>query len=363
MSVRPVWESRRLLLAQALSYGGGTSSNPTIPPQFLPLIQASVGQEVQQQGLNPLSQYDAGNPMGVQGLTPSEQTAMGYSLGNLQQSPLLGLAGQAAENMAGMAGNGPFTGYYNPQNSMSLQQMMQLMNPSIGQGGDIGATAGNGYPAGSGPPSGSGSGAGTPAPPGSTPPPPPAGQGTYTGGGFPGSTGPSNPAAAFTTAPGNYSQMTPQQQRAAAMADNPGGGGIFGLQRALGNTNLMAGAQAQGPQNIPGLQYTGANHEWGGNNAIGAAGAQAGMTPAQMAAWTVQGMANQNPSMQAYLANAGNGRTPPPGIGGQMTQFAPNSFNAGNHQFDTGNGGTFGQPPKPPTQTGQSTLNGKVGQR
>jgi hypothetical protein len=118
--------------------GGGTASNPTIPAIFNPLISASVGQEVRQQQANPIGGYNAGNPMGVQGLTPSQQAAMGYTLGNLQMSPLEALEGQAVQRMAGMAGTGPLTGTYDTQGEMGLQDWMSLLNPAFGQGGDIG---------------------------------------------------------------------------------------------------------------------------------------------------------------------------------------------------------------------------------
>lgn len=137
--IRPVWEARRLLVNSVQAhFGGGTSSNPVIPPEFAPLINASVGHMVAQQGANPIGQYNGSNPMGTEGLTPAQQMAMGVSAGNLQNNPLQYLAAQAAQRAAGMSGAGPTTGSYDPSGEMGLQDWAQLMNPYFGQGGEMG---------------------------------------------------------------------------------------------------------------------------------------------------------------------------------------------------------------------------------
>jgi hypothetical protein len=76
-----------------------------------------------------------------------------------------------------------------------------------------------------------------------------------------------------------------------ANMDNVGGAGVPGLKKLIPgyggiydfNTDLGA------PVNIPGFTYTGAQHEFGGNPAIGAAAAAAGLSPADVARWTAQG--------------------------------------------------------------------------
>jgi hypothetical protein len=84
-----------------------------------------------------------------------------------------------------------------------------------------------------------------------------------------------------------------RQQFGQSMADNVGGGGISGLQRLLG-PNWQQTALNSPQQTLPGFNYTGAQHELGGNDWIGAAGARAGMTPQQMALWTAQGFLGSN---------------------------------------------------------------------
>lgn len=138
---RHIWQDKLdLLNAAKPHFGGGTSSTPFVPPQFEPLITSSVGNMVNQQGFNPISQYNASNPMGVQGLTEGQQYGMGMTAGAGMQSPLNSLALQAAQRAAGMAGQGPTTGMYDPSGEMGLQDWAQLMNPYFAQGGEIGNT-------------------------------------------------------------------------------------------------------------------------------------------------------------------------------------------------------------------------------
>ncbi len=119
---------------------GGTTSNPTIPDEFRPFVTGTMGQWMGQQALNPISGYNGNNAMDVEGMTPFQQLAMGYSAGNLQNSPQDLLAMQAAQRAAGMAGSGPTTGQYNPSGEMGLQDWAQMMDPYVGRGAEVGAT-------------------------------------------------------------------------------------------------------------------------------------------------------------------------------------------------------------------------------
>lgn len=109
-----------------------------------------------------------------------------------------------------------------------------------------------------------------------------------------------------STAAGNPWAGMNESQFRSSMGNNVGGGGIFGLQRALGSSNLT-GAAAGGPTSLPGMPYLGSNHEWGGNPTIGAAATNAGWNPNQTAAWTVNGMLAQDPTWGAYLSGGNQG--------------------------------------------------------
>jgi hypothetical protein len=125
---------------------GDTTSNPTIPDEFRPFVTGTMGQWMGQQAANPIGAYNGNNAMDVEGMTPLQQLAMGYSAGNLQNSPQDLLAMQAAQRAAGMAGSGPTTGQYNPQGEMGLQDWAQLMDPYVGRGAEVGASAVIGRP-------------------------------------------------------------------------------------------------------------------------------------------------------------------------------------------------------------------------
>lgn len=119
---------------------GGTESSPTLPDEFRPFITGTLGRYMGGQALNPISGYFGNNAMDVEGMTPFQQLAMGYSAGNMQQSPMDLMAMQAAQRAAGMAGAGPTTGQYNAQGEMGLQDWAELMNPYVARGGELGQT-------------------------------------------------------------------------------------------------------------------------------------------------------------------------------------------------------------------------------
>jgi hypothetical protein len=129
---------RELLDAAKCHFGGGTSSNPIVPPEFAPLINASVGNMVGQQGANPIGAYNGANPMGVEGLNGSQQFGMGGMMGSYENNPLQYLAAQAAQRSAGMAGGGASTGSYDSSGEMGLQDWADYMKPYLGTGGEMG---------------------------------------------------------------------------------------------------------------------------------------------------------------------------------------------------------------------------------
>lgn len=138
-AIRQVWKVRQAVVDYAKPHGGGgTSSNPTIPPEFKPLITGAVSRYVSQQSANPISGYNTPNPMDVEGLSPQQQMAMGMMGGSMFGSPLELLALQASQRGAGMAGAGPTTGQYDPTGEMGLQDWAQMIQPYFMGGGEVG---------------------------------------------------------------------------------------------------------------------------------------------------------------------------------------------------------------------------------
>lgn len=330
-AIRPSWEMKRAALAVAKCYGGGgTSSTPMVPPEFAPLINASVQNMIAQQGANPIGGYNAGNPMGVQGLTQGQTYGMGMMAGSGMVNPMDYLAAQANQRQMGMAGGGPLTGSYDPSGEMGLQDWANYMNPYFGSGGEMGfqlqqpnaliaamgsnvqgqapggTNFGGGAPNMSGPPPGAApahqlAGDAAMAPQGAMQsngrqmfgpslnrqwtPPPQAGGANLSASGpawNPIQSGAFDGVAPFSGTPDQMRALQPYMD----MMTTPAA-----TRRAAGDPSTWAHFQAgqNGMPTFNGFQYTGAQHEFGGNSAIAEHFLQNGATPQQFAQFLLQG--------------------------------------------------------------------------
>ena len=102
-----------------------------------------------------------------------------------------------------------------------------------------------------------------------------------------------------------------RQQGKSAFYQNPQQYGNFQQMMNIMSGGINAARQRYGtpsgpPVSIPGVSFTGSQHEWGGNPFIANAAVQAGLSPQQFAQWMLQNQAARGtPSAAARIVNPG----------------------------------------------------------